>query len=265
MSVEDALAAILRRTDAPDRLAGDAAQYLQELEAGDADDRAALAQSTDRLLVYRALVHNRLRAAIRDFIPRTVSRLGTDPFRATFARYMESPAPQSPYLRDVPEEFVEWAAPIWHADAAVPDYLVDLARHELLEYVVRNDPAGGEGPTGIDVALDRGIRFDGAMRLRGYAHAVHELPRDLDDRTAPPADPTELLIYRDPDHRVRYLALTPFAARLLHALAIDALALEPALRAACDALGQPLDDEKLASAASLLADLGGRGVALGAT
>lgn len=258
------MAASLRRTDAPARLSAGADAFLREAGIEDADDRAAMAAQADRLMIYRTLVHNRIKNAIRDFVPRTLARLGRAPFGGTFDRYMDELGPQSPYLRDVPEEFVNWAAPIWKRDASVPDYIVDLARHELLELVVRNDPRGGEPATGVPVALDRGIRFDGSVRLCHYAHPVHELPRGLDDKTAPDARSTDLLVYRDAQGRVRYLELTPFAAAVVAALLTDRLALEPALRRACAVLDEPLDDDKLAGAASLLADLGERGVALGA-
>ena len=48
------------------------------------------------------------------------------------------------------------------------------------------------------------------------------------------------------------------------ALVLDGLAVQPGLMAACEALGEPLDDDKLASAATLFADLMDRGVCLGA-
>ncbi len=78
------------------------------------------------------------------------------------------------------------------------------------------------------------------------------------------ARPTRLLVYRDQRHRPRYLELTPFAAALLRALIERGEAVQPALLSACEALGEPLDDDRLASAAQLIADLGERGVCLGA-
>ena len=155
-------------------------------------------------------------------------------------------------------------SPRWLEDPEVPDYLVDLARHELLEYDIRNDHRGGEPPTGLDLALDKPLRFDGAARLMRYAYAVHKLSADLEDREPPTEVSTRLLVYRDADAKVRYLELTPLAFAVLVQLMESHQPVAQGLRTACEALGEPLDDERLSIAATLLADLAERGVLLGA-
>jgi hypothetical protein len=94
------------------------------------------------------------------------------------------------------------------------------------------------------------------------AWAVNVMPPE-DLRAAPEARPVSVLVYRDAEHRTRYLELTPLASAILERLfAGDALG--PAMVAACKAKDHPLDDQVLAGAAQLLADLGERGVLLGA-
>lgn len=258
-----ALNELIRRQAAPEAMREDLQQWLtaQGVEGPDLD--AMLEVGAERLLVYRRLVHNRMRATMREFIPRTADRLGKPIYNAYIDRYMDEVAPISAYLRDVPAEFVAWAVPKLRADPDAPDYLADLARHELLQIDVRNDPRGGEAPTGNAVALDRPLRFDGAVRRIDYDYAVHELPRPVEDRTEPKQAPTALLVYRDDTNKPRYLDLIPLAAALLDRL-LEGVALEPAIRAACEQLGESLDDDKLAQAAMLLADLAERGVMLGA-
>ncbi len=229
------------------------------------DDLDAIeAVGAERFLVYRSLVHNRMRNTIRDFIERAAARLGMRRLRADFEDWMEEVAAHSPYLRDVPAEFVAWAAPRWAADETVPDYLIDLARHELLEYDIRNDHRGGESPTGRELALDKPLRFDGAARLMSYAYAVHKMSQDTEDRQVPEQVPTRLLVYRDPSNKVRYLELTVLAHAVLEQLIEHRQPVAEGLRAACASLGEPLDDERLGIAATLLADLAERGVLLGA-
>lgn len=261
-----ALGDVIRLRHAPAALQEDLEGWLRARGVEGDDLRAMLAVGAERMLVYRRLVHNRLRGTTREFLERTVARLGGDRFRADFEAFMEDRASCSPYLRDVPGEFVEWVAPRWAADPTVPGYLVDLARHEIIDFEVRNHHgvAHGDEPTGLPLALDRPLRFSGAIRLVRYEHAVHRLPVAKDDRTEPEAEPTELLVYRDAEHRARYLILTPFAAALLRELVEGGAAVQPALFAAAAALGEPLDDDKLGSAAQLFADLAERGVCLGA-
>jgi uncharacterized protein len=259
-----ALAAIIRRQDAPTAVTDDLEGYLRAQGVEGEDLAAMLAVGARRLLVYRRLVHNSLRNPTADFIERTVERLGVPRFRRDFEAFVEERGPASRYIRDVPFEFVQWVEPRWHADPAVPAWIPELARHELLDFEVRNDPRGGEPPTGLPLALDRPLRFDGAARLVQYAHAVHRLPLHKSDRTEPEAERTRLLVYRDGKHQARYLALSPFADALLRQLLLERQAVQPALLLAVAALGEPLDDDKLASAAQLLADLAERGVCLGA-
>lgn len=258
-----ALAAIIRRQDAPTAVQEDLEAYLRAQGVEGDDLESMLAVGARRMLVYRRLVHNSLRNPTVEFIARTVARLGFDRFRRDFEAFVEQRGSSSRYLRDVPTEFVQWVEPRWSADPEVPAWIPELARHELLDYEVRNDPRGGEPATGLPLALDRPLRFDGTARLVGYAHAVHRLPLRKDDRTEPEAEATRLLAYRDAEHKTRYLALSPFADALLRQLLSERQAVQPALIAAAAALGEPLDDDKLASAAELLADLAERGVCLG--
>ncbi|MBV1861520.1 MAG: DUF2063 domain-containing protein, partial [Nannocystaceae bacterium] len=126
------------------------------------------------------------------------------------------------------------------------------------------DHRGGESPTGLALALDKPLRFDGAARLMSYAYAVHKMSQDAQDREHPERVPTRLLVYRDPDNKVRYLELTPLAHAVLEQLIEHHQPVAEGLRAACVALAQPLDDERLGTAATLLADLADRGILLGA-
>jgi hypothetical protein len=146
----------------------------------------------------------------------------------------------------------------------VPRYLHDLARHELLELEVRNDPRGGEGPSGADLALDRPLAFDGSARLMRYAFAVQRLPKSVDDRSAPEEHASDLIVFRDAHQKVRYLELTPWAALVLVQLLVEGHAVADGLQRAAAATGEALDDDKLGKAAMLFAELSDVGVLLGA-
>ena len=258
-----ALDAVIRVADAPARLEESTASFLQSRGVEGEDLEAMLSAGADRMLVYRKLVHNRITHAIRDFIPRALALRTRERTREDVAAFMEAHAVRSPYLRDAPREFVEWVEPRWRADPEVPGHLHDLARHELLALDVRNDPRGGEPATGLPVALDRALRFDGSARRVSYAYAVHRLSSDA-DASAPEHAPTHLLVYRDAKAKVRYLELTAFAAAVLDELLVRSATVTVGLQRACERLAEPLTDERLATAAELLADLVERGVMLGA-
>jgi hypothetical protein len=262
--LQHAFAAVICEADAPARAASDLAGFLAErgVTGPDLDD---LAGRGERLLMYRSMIHSRLRGVIAEFLPRTAAHLGKPRLRAEVAAFMAERAPRSFYFRDVPGEFVDWAEPRWRAASDVPAFLADLAVHEWLDGEIANDPAGGEPPTGRELALDAPVALDGTAALRRYAFSVHRHDGDDDDTSILPAPgAVAVLAYRDrTTHKPRYLELTPRAAAVCERL-LAGQSLQSALVGACEAVGEQLSDEFLAGMAAFLADLGERGVLLGA-
>jgi hypothetical protein len=68
------------------------------------------------------------------------------------------------------------------------------------------------------LSLAQGVELSAALRLVQYRHAVHELPADEACRTPPDERAVSLLVYRSPEHEVRYLELTPLARGILERL-----------------------------------------------
>ena len=276
------LRALQRSVTAPsdDAIVADPRAWLEQAGLTGPDLEAMAAVPAKRLLVYRGLVRRGLRGAIRVEIPRTAARLG-GAFDAYIAGFLEEELPRSHYLRDVAFEFVTWAAPRWNDDPAVPDYLADLARHELVAFVAacaedardgdgdgarvdRADAVHEAGAAADELSLDRGARFDRSVTLVRYEHAVHRLQADEGARDVPAREPTTLLVYRDAEHDIRYLELTPLAAAILDHLQGGAT-LQRAVVDACAAVGLPVDGAVLESTAALLSDLADRGALLGAS
>jgi hypothetical protein len=225
-------------------------------------DARALTRDFPRLLVYRKLVRGTLREALRATIPRTLARLG-ERFEACFAEFLALSPPVTRYLRDLTPQFLSFALESWQKDAEVPAYLVDLARHEALQVEVASLLARPKNHVPAELALDRGVEFIDAVRLVHYTWAVHRLPEDETSRVLPEHGPVSLLVYRSPEHEVRYLDLGPFAAALLSSLLSERLSLQEALVGAAERAGLALDDQLLTRAAKLLADLAERGALLG--
>lgn len=216
--------------------------------------------AAERLAIYRAMVHSRIRDAVAGFLPKTAARLGRPRLKRDIARFIAEVGPSAPYFWRLTGEFINWARTAWPGDPETPPELLDLAIHEWSDGEVRNTPAGGEPASGEPLALDRPVQFDGTVILRRYAWAVH---RATDDGQVEPGE-TALLVYRDrEDHQVRTLELTPRAAAVVERLLAGAT-LQAALTGACAALEIALDDEFLAAMASFFADLAERGALLGA-
>ena len=226
-----------------------------------AADSAALLESFERLAVYRELVRGNLREALQLSIPRSMARLGPL-FDEYFDGFLAEQAPRTHYLRDVTPELLAFAAPRWATDARVPAYLYELALHESLQIEVSALPSLPRGHVAAPLALERGVELSAALRLVQYHYAVHELPADEADRPPPAARAVSLLVYRSPEHEVRYLELTPLARGIVERL-LAGDTLGGAVQGATAAEGSTLSEAVLAGAARLLADLAERGVVRG--
>jgi hypothetical protein len=229
------------------------------------DDIVAILEAPPRLAVYRSLVRNGLARVIARMLPRTRARMNAacaGRFDTDVARFLEDAAPRTHYLRDVPRELFAWAEPRWRSSAEVPAYLPDLAAHELAAFAVAAAEDPGEGAASVgEVALDRPVVLAGSARLATYAWAVHALDDDVDATGLPARRDVNLLGYRDAEHVVRWLALTPLAGAIVGRL-LAGETLGAAIAGACAAFATAPADVG-ADVAKLLADLGERGVLRG--
>jgi uncharacterized protein len=263
---------------AGDDIAGDLRGWLEKRGVAP-DDVEAILAAPPRLGIYRSLVRNGLWSVVLRMLPRTRARMNAaceGRFDVDLAAFLDEVGPRTHYLRDVPAEYVAWVAPRWRADARVPAYLVDLATHELAAFAVAAAAPASSVPA-VEVDLQRPLAFLESTRLLHHGWAVHELPaHELradelpadagDDAPAVTEEPARrevhLLAYRDADHTVRWLELTPLASAILTRL-VAGEPLGEAVASACAAAGVTAASV-LPELARLLADLGERGVVLGA-
>ena len=247
-----------------DNIATDLRGFLEERGVA-TEDIDAIVAAPRRLAVYRSLVRNGLHGVVVRMLPRTRARMNAacaGRFDADVARFLDQVGPRTHYLRDVPGELFAWAEPLWRRDCEVPAYLPDLAAHELAGFAVAAVEGDRAAPPVGAVALARPIAFAGSLRSFRYGWAVHELAVDEADTTAPAQRDVRLLAYRDVEHEVRWLELTPLAATIVERL-MAGETLQAAIAGAC-ADHRTAPAAVSADVARLLADLGERNVLLGA-
>ena len=250
--------------DSEAAVGGDLAAYLAS-HGVEGEDAEALLASPRRLGLYRQLVRHNVVHVIGVMLERTRTRLDVyapGEIDRSVAGFLADRGPRTPHLRDVPSEFLAWASPRWRADGGIPAWLADYAELELVDFTIGVAPRPAPPPPLADVTADRALVFGDPRVIVHLEWAVHLMPAD-DAKALPERRPVDLLVYRDAEHCTRYLDLSPLAAVILARL-FEGLALAQALAAACASSGVALDDSVLGGAARLLADLGERGVLLGA-
>lgn len=248
--------------DSEDALAGDPGAYLAKHGVEGEDAEAMLAGGGSRRLgLYRQLVRHNVVNVVSTMLEQTRARLDAQvpgQFARSVAAFLAEVGPRTPHLRDVPGELLAWAAPRWREDARIPAWLVDHAELELVDFTIGVAPRPPAPPPLADVTADRALVFGDPRVIVHLDWAVHERRGE-----EPEQRPVHLLVYRDAQHAVRYLELTPLASSILERL-FAGRPLAAAMVEACAASGHVMDDSVLGGAARLLADLGERGVLLGA-
>jgi hypothetical protein len=253
---------------AGDAIATDLRGFLERRSVAP-DDIAAILDAPARLHVYRALVRNGLSAIVARVLPRTRARMNAahdGRLDADYARFVHEAPLRSHYLRDVPAEFFRWAKPRWEQERAVSPYLVDLAAYELARFEIASAPDTSTTEALGELTLERAVVFDRSVRLVRCAWAVHELPDEAEaDEDSPLAllEPQRrdvaLVGYRDVEHRVRWVELTPLATAVVERL-LSGEPLGASVARACEDRAIPVDARAISL---LLADLAERGVVRG--
>ncbi len=242
----------------------DLAAYLAK-HGVEPEDAEAILASPRRLGLYRQLVRHNVVHVIGVMLERTRARLDVyapGELERSMAGFLAEQGPRTPHLRDVPSEFLAWASPRWRTDPRIPAWMADYAALELVDFTIGVAPRPAAPPPLADVTADRALVFGDPRVIVHLEWAVHLVPAE-DATAVPERRPVDLLVYRDAQHCTRFLDLSPLAAVILARL-FEGLPLAKALTVACESSGHALDDSVLGGAARLLADLGERGVLLGA-
>ena len=246
--------------DFRDDLAGFLARH--EIEA---EDAAALLASPRRLALYRRLVRHNVSSIVDTMLAHTRARLevhAAGELDRTVAAFLAERGPRTSHLRDVPSELLAFVLPRWRANPGLPRWLADHAIFELVDFTIGIAPRPEPPPPLAEVTADRPLVFAEPKELLYLGWAVNVLSC-ADLTVEPEPRPVAILAYRDAEHAARFLELTPLAAAILAEL-FSGQPLGPAMVRACTRLDRPLDDTVLGGAARLLADLGERGILLGA-
>lgn len=164
----------------------------------------------------------------------------------------------APYFSQLGEEFIGWLQDGYRAEEGDPPFLLELAHYEWVELALSLAEAPVE-------TLPQAWSWSPLAWPLAYRWPVHRLGpshRPME----PPAEPTCLLVWRDPAERVRFLHLSPFAYRLAQRLSEEGeapVALLPLLRELAGSCGLSADVEYFENAFALLEDWHAQGILMG--
>lgn len=242
-------------------------QYEFTAHLRDPDNAPAPAGIEERRMnIYRELLYNNIEGFLSNAFP-VIRAIDSDAnwhamVRDFFARHKS----RSPYFLDIAQEFLDYLQHEREPRAQDPAGLLELAHYEWAELALsvadetidmsHIDPNG-------DLLDGHPVISDLAWPLV-YHFPVHEMgPDNLPE--AAPAQPTYLVVYRNRNDEIRFIALNPVTARLLDLLLQDeTLTGRQAIERIIDEMEHGNPGVVMQGGSEALAGLQARGIILGA-
>ncbi|MBS1143292.1 MAG: hypothetical protein H6R14_698 [Proteobacteria bacterium] len=213
-----------------------------------------------RMAVYNELLFNNICGFLDSCFPVCRATLGESLWRRLNRGFYRDWPSHTPWFREIPREFVRYLS-----EAAItqplPAWLPELAHYEWVELAVdiMDAPAPAHDPNG-DLLIAHPVLNPTLMNL-SYAWPVQRIGPDYRPRK-PLA--TQLLVYRDAQDEIRFVASTPVTARLLAILADGALSGRAACLRIAQELQHPAPETLVIQGHAMLDQLREQGIILGA-
>jgi hypothetical protein len=226
----------------------------------------SLGEETHAWRAYRRMVRARFYQTIDHAFERFIGAIGRDGFHRLVDRFLADDPPRSPYLRDLPGEFLRFLERSHGALAEVeglPPYALDLMRYEWAELETAYTHQEVHPADVLPLDMHRPAALSPAHRLLHLDYRVHQM--GVDGGGAPAERSSVwLCLYRDrTTHEVETLELTPVAARIVAEIAHRGAPLSEIVKAAAEAEHLSVDVTFVEALSTLLADFTERGLLLG--
>ena len=213
--------------------------------------------------VYSDLLFNNVFNAVSSCFPVSRNILGKRRWRQLVREFFAVHRCRTPYLRQVPEEFLQF---MQQRDVAAgePDFLHHLLHYEWVELAVDTsvrEPDFDSIDTGGDLCAGQPVLTPAHMLLC-YPHPVHRISK----RFQPSADQHEqtcLLVFRNSAEKVRFIVLNPVSARLIALIEAGNLTGEQALDKVIAELQHPDPAVAFAGGQAIFENLRNEGAILG--
>ncbi len=141
--------------------------------------------------------------------------LGDEAWHALVRRYLHEHVATSPYFLQLPQEFMEFLGAVDLGASGLPPFLPELCHYEWIELAldVADDEIDGPEIDPDGDIVDGRPCWSPVARSLCYRYPVHQIgPQHLPE--APPAQPSYLIVHRDRQDRVRFMASNVVTARL---------------------------------------------------
>ncbi len=169
-----------------------------------------------RMGIYRELIYNNIENFIANVFPVMRSIMGDENWHKLMRDFISTHRCHTPYFVELSEEFLHYLAQERGLQEADPAFLLELAHYEWIELALDTSeaviPPASPLPANLSASKPRVSPL--AVCLN-YQYPVHKVSLDYQPSTP---EPTQLVVYRNRNDRVRFMAANAMTLRLLYLL-----------------------------------------------
>lgn len=178
-------------------------------------DRVPAPQGLDpqRVATYRRLFFNNVLSLLSANYPVLSALLGSAEWSALVRRFYAEQPSHTPLFTELGQVFQQWLQAL--EDPPRP-FAAELAHYERVEMALmldEHEPASAPQQDSPDW-WSQGVVVSPCAWLLGYRYPVHQIRAEFQPEQAP-AEPTYLVVWRDRQDRIGFMALNQVSARLL--------------------------------------------------
>lgn len=191
-------------------------QYAFAAHIRDPEHNAAPEAIEDRrMAIYRDLFFNNLYSLLGSTFPVLKKLYAKEGWRRLVRTFMVSYKAKTPYFLEIPQEFIDFLQNHYELQDSDPPFLIELAHYEWAELAL--SVSDEENPGNIDPEGDLldGVPVKNVLAWSlAYEYPVHRINETFQP-TEPGAEPTFLVVYRQPDDELNFMELNTVTAGLL--------------------------------------------------
>ena len=250
----------------PDQADFKSIQYALTAHIRDPEKHPAPAGIEDRRInIYRNLFYNNIEGFVSSGFPVLRSLYSDDDWHAMIRSFFIKHQCHTPYFLEIAQEFIDYLQSEHEMRDCDFPFMLELAHYEWVELAIEIDEAENN-MTGIET---EGDLLDGHPVLSAlawplsYQYEVHKIaPEYLPD--SPAAQGCHLIVYRDLDDEVHFMAINAVTARLLFLLKENAgMSGQTALEQIATELQHPSAEAVINAGLQTLTELRTRNIILG--
>lgn len=212
-----------------------------------------------RMAVYNELLFNNICGFLDSCFPVARATLGEARWRRLNRTFFRDWPSHTPWFREIPREFVRYLSET-EIKQPLPAWLAELAHYEWVELAVDiMDSATPDHDAQGNLLIGRPVLNPCLMNL-AYQWPVHKIGPDYRPRKQ---QPIQLLVYRDSNDEVQFVASNPVTARLVGLLENETLTGRAACLRIAEELQHPKPETLVAHGLAMLEQLRQQGIILG--